>query len=63
MTNRELAATDPVFNEACRKAGVYPSRAQFLKFKYRRGIAYLTMIGRARNGDPLDKEPSHQIKG
>jgi hypothetical protein len=42
MTNREAAKFDPEFRAACEVAGVFPSRNQYRKWKYRRGIAYLT---------------------
>lgn len=39
-TNRELAATDLLFREACAAAGVYPSRTRYRKYKHRQGKAY-----------------------
>jgi hypothetical protein len=45
LTNREAAQTDEEFRQACEDAGVPPSRQQFRKWKYRRGLAYQTKFG------------------
>lgn len=39
-TNREMAKTDAVFRAACERAGVFPSRNQYIKFKHGRGVAF-----------------------
>lgn len=40
MTNREKSKTDVTFRVACERAGVFPSRNQYIKFKHGRGIAF-----------------------
>lgn len=40
LTNRAMAQLDVSFKQACEKAGVYPSRQQYRKFKWRRGAAF-----------------------
>jgi hypothetical protein len=65
MTNREAAKYDQEFRAACERAGVFPSRNQFRKWKFGRGIAYLTANHttreqqRAKRTDLDKNQPEH----
>ena len=56
MTNREFAATNEEFREACERAGIAPTQRQASKFRLRDGRAF-----QFRNGRTIDKEPDNGI--
>lgn len=59
LTNRELAQTDPVFLKACKLAGVFPSRIQYRKFKYKRGQVW--MYWSRHLATRIDKSPEMSV--
>ena len=56
MTNREFAATNEEFREACERAGIAPTQRQASKFRLRDGKAY-----QCRNGHGVDKADQESI--
>lgn len=45
MTARELAATDPIFIAACRKAGIRNTREEYRKWQGHHGLAHRVHVG------------------
>lgn len=56
MTNREFAATDKEFREACERAGIPPSQRQASKWRLKDGKAY-----RMKYGGTVDNEENQRI--
>lgn len=51
MNNREYAASDREFQEACKKAGISPTQRQASRWRNRQGKAYQFRNG---NGHSID---------
>lgn len=47
MTNAEFAASDREFIEACRMAGIPPSKREASKYRNKQGLAWWMRNGRA----------------
>ena len=57
MTNAEFAQSDKAFQEACKRAGLQPTRRQASKWRLKDGLAW-----QHRNGVAIDERESFAIE-